>query len=66
MVNKTYKSKEWIVMWQALIKLVEKWACRHEWEKIDEWTETDQYRNSISSYDYALYVCKKCGKFKKV
>ena len=53
-------------MWQALIKLVEKWACKHEWEKIEEWTETDQDKYGIHCYDYALYVCKKCGKFKKV
>ena len=53
-------------MWQALIKLVEKMACRHEWEKIEEWTETGQDKYGIHCYDYALYVCKKCGKFKKV
>lgn len=31
-----------------------------------EWAETDQDKYGIHSYDCALYVCKKCGKFKKV
>lgn len=28
------------------------------------WAEIDKY--GIRSYDYTLYVCKKCGKMKRV
>lgn len=48
-------------MWQALIKLVEKWACTHEWEM---WSETRV--RSFNDYTIYHFVCKKCGKFKKV
>lgn len=53
-------------MWKALIKLVEKWACRHEWEIVDSkdyehihtfFVEQDEYRN-------ILLKCTKCGKLK--
>ena len=53
-------------MWKALIKLVEKWACRHEWQVLENWIE-EEYRGRFSySYDVTLYVCKKCGKMKRV
>lgn len=53
-------------MWQALIKLVEKWACRHCW-KIHH--TVDVY---VSSFDKMPYktkrtlICSKCGKIKKI
>lgn len=50
-------------MWQALIKLVEKLGCMHEWEC---WK--DVYVESNGGYRYHVYhfVCKKCGKFKQI
>lgn len=53
-------------MWQALIKLVEKWACRHEWERKEAWIEVESNKYGYRNHDVTLYVCKKCGKFKKV
>ena len=53
-------------MWKALIKLVEKWACCHEWEVVDRkdyghihtfWDAQNEYRN-------ILLKCTKCGKLK--
>ena len=41
-------------MWQALIKLVEKWACMHKWEY--------EY-NTINGI---TKTCLKCGKIKKI
>jgi hypothetical protein len=44
--------------------LFEKWSCKHEWHylfKTDVW--------GMGKYpDYCVlhYMCKKCGKFKKV
>lgn len=49
-------------MWQALIKLVEKWACHHEWE---HWRE-QQVESYGNRYKVFHFVCKKCGKFKRV
>ena len=53
-------------MWKALIKLVEKWACRHCWET-HHTVEVYEY-----SYDKMPYktkrtlICSKCGKIKKI
>ena len=56
-------------MWQALIKLVEKWACGHDW---------GEFGGIIKSYDRLLIysdmpikleqtiICKKCGKIKRI
>lgn len=51
-----------IDMWKALIKLVEKWACCHEWEL---W-RTQQVESFGDQYKIFHFVCKKCGKFKRV
>lgn len=50
------------IMWQALIKLVEKLACCHEWEL---WRE-QQVESFGDHYAIFHFVCKKCGKFKRV
>lgn len=53
-------------MWKALIKLVEKWACCHEWENRHI---TRSYKNDYdkmpSKVELTL-ICKKCGKIKKI
>lgn len=45
-------------MWQALIKLVEKWACMHKWEVI----RTTLYAHCNKH----LLKCMECGKIKKI
>lgn len=53
-------------MWQALIKLVEKWACRHEWEN---YRTTKSYENASDKFPWKVehtLICKKCGKIKKI
>lgn len=45
-------------MWQALIKLVEKWACMHDMKFV-----TEKYENF---HTRQVYVCTKCGKIKKI
>lgn len=51
-------------MLKELIKsLFEKWACKHEWEIWDVVNVTDDFGGR---YTVTHFVCKKCGKFKKV
>ena len=54
-------------MWQVIIKIVEKLACRHEWEIIHhvEHEKTDQW-GRVMPQTRLLMVCKHCGKIKKV
>jgi hypothetical protein len=54
-------------MWQVIIKIVEKLACRHEWEIIHqvEYEKTDQW-GRVMPQTRLLMVCKHCGKIKKV
>ena len=41
-------------MWKALIRLVEKWACCHEWEY------------EFNTTTGITKTCQKCGKIKKI
>lgn len=50
-------------MWQALVKLVEKWACCHEWEL---YSETKTYEGSRCLKTEHTLICQKCGKIKKI
>lgn len=50
-------------MKELLKQLINKWTCHHEWEK---WDMVHVYTDLGSSYDVTHFVCKKCGKFKKV
>lgn len=50
-------------MWKALIKLVEKWACCHEWEL---WRTVNVQGACDDYYQMHHFVCKKCGKFKRI
>lgn len=50
-------------MKEAIINLINKWSCHHDWELAKETrVETDLG----GSYVSLIYVCKKCGKFKKL
>ena len=49
-------------MWNALIGLINKWACMHNWENI---YERDVENSFGSRYTSLTYCCKKCGKFKR-
>lgn len=53
-------------MWKALIKLVEKWACCHKWEKH---YIMNTYSDDYSKMPYKTVetlICQKCGKIKKI
>ena len=50
-------------MANLLKKLLQKLVCQHEWEKI---VSSARYSSELSSYDYDVYLCKKCLKRKKI
>ena len=43
--------------------LLDKWACKHEWE---HWHTANVSDDMGGRYTVFHFVCKKCGKFKKV
>lgn len=49
-------------MWNALIKLVEKWACHHKWEFHFERSVTNDLGGT---WHRRTYICERCGKFKQ-
>lgn len=53
-------------MWQALIKLAEKWSCCHEWELHQRMKSYDNYSCDIPWKVEETLICKKCGKIKKI
>ena len=55
---RNYNVYKRVVMWKALIKLVEKWACKHEWH-----LRTESYENF---HTRQVWICWKCGKIKKI
>lgn len=56
-----------IDMFKDLVEAFKKkFLCCHEWEKVKEtkiyWISTDKYPSIVE----ATFLCKKCGKFKKI
>lgn len=53
-------------MWKALVKLVEKWACCHEWKTYHKtYTYENDYDKRPWKVEHTL-ICQKCGKIKKI
>lgn len=55
-VNISYDS-----MKEAIINLINKWACCHDWELKKE---IEVECSDGATYYKFIFVCKKCGKFK--
>ena len=53
----------YVRMKEAIIKLINKWACCHDWQLV---RETRVSTDMGESYIALLFVCKKCGKFKQL
>ena len=47
-------------------RLLEKWACLHDWQELECVSVLNEFSGNIPAYHIHLYKCKKCGKFKKV
>jgi len=59
--------KDIILKWLEVKRIkYEKLYCKHDWEKKDSWDITDIYTKARREGAITLYVCKKCGKLKKV
>ena len=58
------------VMWNALIKLILKWAHMHKWEvertELVEKKDTQRYHSSLTYIRIYTLQCKKCGMLKCV
>lgn len=50
-------------MKEAIINLINKWACCHDWQLVKETRVNTDFGGS---YIALLFVCKKCGKFKRL
>jgi len=54
-------------MWKALIRLVEKWGCHHQW---DTFRETSIYKDGDTDSTpiriELTMICEECGKIKKI
>lgn len=54
-------------MRKLIIQILSKWACCHEWAKLEQvtnYTDSSLRRNLPESFDF-IYTCKKCGKIKR-
>lgn len=58
------------VMWNALIKLILKWAHMHKWEvemtELVEKKDKQRYHSSLTYIRIYTLQCKKCGMLKCV
>lgn len=50
-------------MIELIKNLFDKWSCHHEWEK---WQTVEVENDFGGTYTVFHFVCKKCGKFKKI
>lgn len=49
-----------------LNELLSKWSCRHEWQEINKTQVYDGNKFDLPVEISITYICKKCGKFKKI
>lgn len=53
-------------MKEYLKKLLTKWLCCHQWEQQARINCYDEDDDSTPAYYLYMFICKKCGKIKKV
>ena len=53
-------------MKKLLFQLLEKWACKHEWSTCRKVNVYDEFDERLPVYTKYMFVCRKCGKIKKV
>lgn len=47
-------------------KLLEKWSCKHELEFFKHIKVYDGFSNDMPCGHKYIFICKKCGKIKKI
>lgn len=50
-------------MINKILQIIDKWGCHHKW-KLE--VETKVLLNDYGYYYRRIYICEKCGKFKKI
>ena len=53
-------------MKDILNKILEKWLCKHDWELFKHIEVFDEFSNDIACAHKYIFICKKCGKIKKI
>jgi hypothetical protein len=54
-------------MWNLIIKIFEKWACKHKWKLIIQTDVEVRYDyGEKGRYTVNTYCCNECGKFRKI
>lgn len=53
-------------MKDILNKILEKFLCKHDWGLFEHIEVYDEFTRDIPSYNTFIFICKKCGKIKKV
>ena len=58
-------------MWKALVKIMEKWSCGHDWEKLyerdyDDKEAESRWGDSRRAHTRLILKCTKCGKIKTI
>ena len=53
-------------MKDILNKLLDKWLCKHDWELFETHEVYTTFEFNMPEYHVYIFICKKCGKIKKV
>lgn len=53
-------------MKEIINKLLEKWMCKHDWDLFKHIQVYDDFSGDMASGHIYIFICKKCGKIKKV
>ena len=53
-------------MKEIINKLLEKWMCKHDWDLFKHIKVYDEFSKDMASGHKYIFICKKCGKIKKV
>lgn len=56
-------------MWEAIVKILQKKACHHDWEIIlqkdyEDKPSENKWGESRNAHTRIVLMCKKCGKLK--
>lgn len=53
-------------MIQLIKNILIKWGCLHQWKLERESAVYEEFADPIPIYRSLIYICTKCGKFKKI
>lgn len=58
-------------MWKAIVKMLEKRACHHDWEVLhkrdyEDQAPTRKWSEGTKAHTRIVLMCKKCGEIKTI